>query len=306
MHFSIIIPSYNSEKTIKRCLDSVLKQTFENFECLVIDDGSTDASREIIDSYAAKDTRFRVIHKENEGVSSSRNVGLDIAQGKYIIFIDADDYIDSDYLENFSYSNADIIVANVNIISDSPQLCRKEVKSNEIIVLDFKYNNVLKDFQNKYYLKTPWAKAFKKILIDKFKLRFNPKISFGEDTLFNLQFIKSAKIIEFTGKSYYNYIESTEKKTYDFDIYKYQLSIREFIQNVNDLRIDKNIKNHIIKINKTLYHCIFYRYCKSQKTKQKFYNISVYIISRTWRYAPISGCLGKMKAIAEYSKLLFA
>lgn len=89
---SIIVPVYNTEKYLHRCIDSILAQTFTNFEVLLIDDGSKDSSGEICEEYADKDKRIRVIHKSNTGVSDTRNRGLDIAQGKYIIFLDADDY----------------------------------------------------------------------------------------------------------------------------------------------------------------------------------------------------------------------
>lgn len=83
-HFSVIIPAYNAENTIERCLDSVLAQTYSDFECIVVNDGSTDKTTDILDSYAKKDTRFKIIHKENGGVSSARNVGLEIGGGNML------------------------------------------------------------------------------------------------------------------------------------------------------------------------------------------------------------------------------
>ena len=89
---SVIIPVYNTEKYLHRCIDSVLAQTYQDFELLLIDDGSKDSSGAICDEYAAKDTRVRVFHKENGGVSDTRNYGLDLAQGKYLMFLDSDDF----------------------------------------------------------------------------------------------------------------------------------------------------------------------------------------------------------------------
>lgn len=96
---SIIVPVYNGEKYLRRCLDSILFQTLENWECILVDDGSSDKSGEICDEYSAKDTRFRVIHKKNSGVSSARNAGLEAAQGEWIGFIDADDWIEKQTYE---------------------------------------------------------------------------------------------------------------------------------------------------------------------------------------------------------------
>ena len=96
---SIIIPIYNVEKYMEKCLNSVVNQTYNNIEIILIDDGSKDKSREICDNYAKKDNRIKVVHKENNGVSSARNTGIDMSKGKYITFIDSDDYIDTDYIE---------------------------------------------------------------------------------------------------------------------------------------------------------------------------------------------------------------
>jgi glycosyltransferase involved in cell wall biosynthesis len=95
---SVIVPVYKAEKWLHRCVDSILAQTMENFELLLIDDGSPDRSGEICDEYAAKDSRVRVFHKENGGVSSARNLGLDNAQGEWISFVDADDLVEENYI----------------------------------------------------------------------------------------------------------------------------------------------------------------------------------------------------------------
>ena len=96
---SVIIPVYNAEKTLHRCIDSILAQTFSDFEVLLIDDGSKDKSGEICDEYARKDSRIKVCHKENGGVSSARNTGLSKAMGEYVIHCDADDFIEPEMLD---------------------------------------------------------------------------------------------------------------------------------------------------------------------------------------------------------------
>lgn len=98
--FSIIVPVYNVEKYLDQCLASILEQTYNDFECIIIDDGSPDNSNIIIDKYVKLDQRFKVIHQKNMGLSAARNTGLDIAQRNYIVFVDSDDYIADDYLEN--------------------------------------------------------------------------------------------------------------------------------------------------------------------------------------------------------------
>ena len=98
MKVSAIVPVYNVEKYIYRCVDSILNQTFSDFELILVDDGSPDNCPQICDEYAKKDSRIKVIHKENGGLSSARNAGLDIASGEWISFIDSDDWIHKDYL----------------------------------------------------------------------------------------------------------------------------------------------------------------------------------------------------------------
>lgn len=105
--YSIIVPVYNAETTLNRCVDSILAQTYRNFELILVDDGSRDRSAEIIDQYASADPRVIAIHKLNGGVSSARNAGLDRATGDYVAFIDADDYVDSNYLDGFQNRNED-------------------------------------------------------------------------------------------------------------------------------------------------------------------------------------------------------
>ena len=94
--FSVIVPVYKVETYLPRCIESILNQTVTDFELILIDDGSPDCSGEICDAYAAKDSRIRVIHQKNGGVSKARNAGLDIAQGEYIVFVDSDDWVDAD------------------------------------------------------------------------------------------------------------------------------------------------------------------------------------------------------------------
>ena len=102
MEISVVVPVYNVEPYLCRCIDSILHQTFSNFEVLLIDDGSTDRSGEICDQYTAVDQRVRVCHKSNGGLSDARNVGISMARGDYILFVDSDDYLEPDALEDLS------------------------------------------------------------------------------------------------------------------------------------------------------------------------------------------------------------
>ena len=114
---SIIVPVYKAEKTIHRCINSIIQQTHTNFELIIIDDGSPDKSGKICDNYAQKDKRIQVIHKKNGGVSSARNIGLNLATGDFITFIDSDDFILNHFLEHLTDVKADLVIGGFNDIA---------------------------------------------------------------------------------------------------------------------------------------------------------------------------------------------
>ena len=117
---SIIVPVYNAEQYLRRCIDSILNQSFTDFELILIDDGSKDKSSDICDEYAAKDSRVRIFHKENGGVSSARNVGLDNSCGEWVAFVDADDEIEDGYLNiRKSFENSDVIQKPYIIVNNN-------------------------------------------------------------------------------------------------------------------------------------------------------------------------------------------
>lgn len=163
---SIIIPVYNAEKYLRRCIESVLSQSFTDFELILVDDGSKDSSPQICDEYVAKDDRVRVIHKENGGVSAARNDGLDIAKGEYVTFIDSDDWVKKEYLQGFydKHSFDFVIGSFVNEPSG------KIRKINECIFI----GNKLKDYIKKSYLSNgyPWGKLYNNKIIKNNNIRF--------------------------------------------------------------------------------------------------------------------------------------
>ena len=118
-YISVIVPVYNAESTLKKCIDSILVQDFTDFEVILIDDGSQDESLQICEDFAKKDNRVIVVHKENGGVSSARNYGLEIAKGKWVTFIDSDDYVDDELLEKVNDAiekNAGVDVVGYNLV----------------------------------------------------------------------------------------------------------------------------------------------------------------------------------------------
>lgn len=204
---SIIVPVYNVEKYLSRCIDSILAQTERNFELILVDDGSLDASPSICDAYALKDVRIKVIHKSNEGVSSARNVGLDTATGEYVTFIDSDDWIAPDYLaklnERAKSANYDLITSGLNWWYSDDKI-EPDALSDEPI-LDFSKEEDLLKIISQHHITSPVSKLYKFSVIKDGNIRFDTKIHFGEDRDFNVRFLYSAataSTIDYSGYFY--------------------------------------------------------------------------------------------------------
>lgn len=182
---SIIVPVYNGEKYIKHCLESLLKQQYENIEILVIDDGSTDCSREIIEVFSEIDSRIVLLSKDNTGVSSSRNLGMEHAKGKYIAFCDSDDVVHSAFIKTLVESIKSIN-SDMSIVSFSKEISELESTNEESEIMTFGdvYNWIIEG--NGYI----WNKMFKASIIKDNHLKFDEDISMCEDTVFLLEYMK--------------------------------------------------------------------------------------------------------------------
>lgn len=199
---SVIVPVYNQEKFLKRCVDSILSQTFTDFELLLIDDGSTDDSAMMCDEYAKVDHRIKVFHKLNGGVSSARNLGLDNAKGIWVTFVDSDDYVSETYLGELekNSNDVDLVVCGALIVSDNTNSFPPSMKICKADDLSFL------DEQLCYsYFRAPWAKLLKNDIIKKHSLRFALNLRVGEDTDFILSYLFWIKRISFVNIPSYCY-----------------------------------------------------------------------------------------------------
>ena len=181
---SVIVPVYNSESTLRRCVDSVLAQSFTDFECLLINDGSKDRSGAICDEYAASDSRIRVFHKENGGVSSARNVGLDNMRGEWVTFVDSDDWLVFSAFDEINvFGEVDLAVMPYYEYYESSMQCPFRLKAEVL-----NNRSQLKTFYSEYIttglLKCVCGKIYKARILD--DIRFDERIILGEDTLFFL------------------------------------------------------------------------------------------------------------------------
>lgn len=201
---SVIVPVYNVEQYLPRCIDSILAQTFTDFELLLIDDGSTDNSGKICDEYAEKDKRIRVWHKENGGVSSARNVGLDNSCGDWICFVDSDDAVESNWLSCYAESfDADLIVQGFQIIysngtkytATQDEKLKKDEQRYELVYLLAKAG----------MLNPPWNKCYRSKIIKQNCMKFAEKISLSEDLIFVLDFLTYSKSLHVRNNFTYIY-----------------------------------------------------------------------------------------------------
>ena len=208
---SVIVPVYNTEKFLNNCIESILNQTHKNLEVIIIDDGSTDNSPAICDEYAKKDSRVKVIHKENGGVSSARNAGLDIASGEYIGFIDGDDVIEPDMyhflLANLLLCDADI--SRCGMVRETGD--QKEVWGNDasVPVIRTTIEGICDVGEANGILPvSPCNKLFKHKIIK--NIRFDTRFVYAEDTLFNYYAACNAKKTVCCDKIKYHYIRNPE------------------------------------------------------------------------------------------------
>jgi len=205
MTYSIIIPIYNQELYLRECLNSIKDQTFTDFECIMVDDGSTDSSAKICGEYTAIDQRFILIKQQNHGVSSARNAALKVASGDYICFCDSDDFYNKDFLQsNIAYMSdgqADMCICGYHRLNpDGFSVCLPESKSE--LVSNKVFDLVLFDKACNGYL---WNKIFKRDIIIKHCLQLDESIFIMEDTLFTMEYLTHCNIVRFNPKNLYAY-----------------------------------------------------------------------------------------------------
>lgn len=187
--YSVIIPVYNAEKTICRCLDSLLNQKHDAVEIILINDGSKDRSGEICRSYANENSCIIYIEQENAGASAARNAGLNVASGEYITFVDSDDYVLDGYFSMLDRSEDDFVVYGYQIIKQNSTV--QFQFSQELLNADSIEGVVLSVLKNR--IAAPWNKRFKRVIIEESKIRFKPELIIGEDFIFGLEYMLRCK-----------------------------------------------------------------------------------------------------------------
>lgn len=231
---SIILPVYNSEKTIKKCIQSVINQKYTNWVLIVIDDGSIDSSSELLDKYASSDSRIRIIHKINQGVSIARNTGIKAVESELFVFLDSDDSLSPNYLAELigakrlfpDYQNIWCGYQSKSIHGISDKLLKSK---EDFVTLD---KQSLMSLYEQCFLQSPWNHLYSKSIVDKHSVTFRENLDLGEDLLFNLDYFEATGCTDilFINKPLYCYSDensSSLTKKYRIDF----LNITELLDN---------------------------------------------------------------------------
>ena len=207
---SVIVPVYNAEKSLCRCIDSILAQIYTDFELLLIDDGSTDGGSNICDKYAASNQCIKVFHQKNSGVSAARNLGLSQAKGKWIVFVDSDDYVSPQYLSDLygqAVDEVDLVINDYLFVTNDG----KALDKGYSLSINKRYGeNLFKSMlkEQVLYLRTgPVAKLFKKEIIVRHNIQFPIEIGFGEDTCFFFNYLIFTHKVYCAAKVNYFYVD---------------------------------------------------------------------------------------------------
>lgn len=246
---SIIIPCFNCEKTILNCLNSIKIDNGINYEILLIDDGSTDKTLEVINKLI--DDKIKVFHNQNHGVSYTRNFGIDKSNGEYLVFIDSDDSVEKDYIKYLydGIKHSDFSICNFSYVEDNHRYVNETKNLKENLNIDEFKKQFMYYFEYEL-INPPWNKIFKKEIIVKNGIKFNEKINLGEDLLFNLEYLKKIKTINYVNIPLYNYyvgkytLSTKFRKDY-LDIEWILIEkIKDFLFNTEDGIIDEKIQKY--------------------------------------------------------------
>lgn len=246
---SIIIPVYNTEKYIDECLESVVSQSFSDFEIIVIDDGSSDDSFNKLEQWKIKDNRIRILSTANNGVSHARNLGINNAMGKWLMFLDSDDYLLSDCLEKLvKCCSKNVQEVCANYINENYKIV-KELKIQEILAcnmikmtLDPINNHLLPDFYDFHEssFMSSCAKLYAKEIIDKYNIRFNEQLRLSEDMLFHLVYLSHIKTVGITNLSVFYYRTHKNSVTKNFNISNLDNRFL-FFEELNKLKYESSV-----------------------------------------------------------------
>lgn len=291
MFFSVIVPVYNVEKYLKECVDSILSQTFKDFELILVNDGSKDSSPAICDEYAEKDSRVKVIHKENGGLSDARNVGTKSAEGKYVIYIDSDDYVrENDFLQSIydkAKNGTEIICYKFSKYFENTNTfgsCQfKFPELNETDTLAEKINKIVKS--DAFYC-SAWSKSIKLSLLKENNIEFEKGL-LGEDQEWYYHVLLVAQSIDGIDKDYIVYRQRANSITSSWKIKNLKdciYLIEKWNKGIAEANISDEYKNALYNSLAKLYCNLLIGYTNFDNAEKKHYLHQIKALSHLLKY----------------------
>ena len=316
MFFSIIIPVSNVEKYLRECIDSILIQTFTDFEVILVDDGSKDGSPLICDEYVEKDNRIKVIHKQNGGLSDARNVGTSEAKGKYIVYIDSDDYYDDNQFLEKVYdkavkTNGDVICYKFKKYLEN----KKEIIECSFSCPDFdkkeslaeKINYLVK--QDAFYC-SAWSKSFKRSIVCENNIEFEKGL-LGEDQEWYYHLLLKISSIEFLDEAFLVYRQRDNSITSSWKIKNLKdciYIIEKWSDKIQNSELESNYKAALLNSVAKLYCNLLIAYIRFKDKEKKNYLHRIKDLSFLLRYNtnPRVNMFYKIYKIGGFGLLMFA
>ena len=246
---SFVTPVYKAEQFIRQCVDSMLAQTYTNIEVILVDDGSPDNCGAICDEYAAKDSRIKVIHQKNGGVSAARNTGIAHSMGEWIAFVDADDKVTDDYIEKLMAKDGDWIIGGYRDTNHNSCLLKEDSYIGKERLVQF-----FQEHQKYLYSNTIWGKLYSSPIIKKYYIKFNSCLRFSEDLIFNLHYLRYCNAISMSATN--NYIYTADRcmgEKYKLTQQELSLILEQITERTNalsekwgaDVKCEKSIRVNI-------------------------------------------------------------
>lgn len=289
---SVIVPVYRAERFVSKCIDSILNQTYPNWELILVDDGSPDNSGSICDEYAAKDSRIRVFHKDNGGVSSARNLGIEKATGDWLMFVDADDWLNVKTISSCRpfFDDSDIIRFSLSVVNEGR---KEEVKLFELN--DMTKEEYISRIVSIDTVLGVWGGFYRRDLVNKNTIRFDPSLVCGEDWVVLLKCVLKAHRIHYVNEPLYYYSRNNQlSTTFDFRFEVALSSLKAQIQIaslLNDYSLSDRYSKELADGRcKTVYsfiaHCLLE---PSHVTRTQFeeYNTNVFICFKDILYSRV-------------------
>ena len=247
--FSVIVPVFNNEKMIIQCIESIINQTLKDFELIIIDDGSTDNTYSVCEKYTHKNSNIILLKQKNKGVSSARNLGLSKASGKWCVFVDSDDTLKENHLEELSKTDSDITWIGYDMYDENGNhLLQRLVEPINANTPELVNQSIFSLCHEKNFFAIIWTKKFKMEIIHKYQIAFDESITICEDILFTHKYLQHCKSISCIKNATYNYINREGSLSHGgTNLFHYFDFIKQYNNLINQIDYEEILKQFLIK-----------------------------------------------------------